>query len=356
MVAMTEVLADTLNLSIHINDQPVEITALEYKAKADNARQITFQVYGAECTHHLFIGAKVKVTAGREREVSNLGFKGLVKQITPNPKGATVMAVDYVTSLATSDLVDYLEADILGRDLYFLAVNAMNISEIDVSDLKLGSPVRATPSMGLTGVQTRKSFIQKCFDNMYYLAEGANYNSVLNLVYYNYAIHAENKMSIFKIDTENILAEPVLKISLTNNSIEDLVAILDTTKLVNSYTVTSSENDKMKYTYKNNDSIRKHGVVSKTDKVNTDNFPVIANTTQKYVEQNKNPSLNFSFTIRNAEHLSIGDLVEVNHPLLEQSALLPISEYNISFKNGIKTTVTLGRKRLTLGESISKIL
>jgi len=356
MSVTSDILADNLNVSVLINGQPVYITSLEYKAKADNARQVTFSVYGQECTHHNFIGAKVKIDAGREREISNLSFEGLVKQINPNPKGATIIAVDNLTLLSTSEVVEYTEADVVGRDLYYLAVDAMNISDIDVSNLKLGSPVKATPDMGLTGIQTRKSFIQKCFDNMYYLVEGDNYTSTLNLVYYNYAIHSYNKMSIVKIDTNNIHLQPVLTVSLDNNTVEDLIANLDTSKLVNCYTVESSSNKNIKHTYKSNDSIRKHGVVSKHTKLDTGNYPLIVNTTQKYTEQHKEPSLNFSFVIRNAEHLSIGDLVRIEHPLLEQSILLPISEYGISIKDGVKSTITLGRKRLSLAETIAKSL
>ena len=356
MVALTEILADTLNLTVHINKQPVEITSLEYKAQADKGRQVSFEVYGQECSHHMYVGAEVELKVGREREISNLSFRGIIKELTPNPTGATILAIDYITLLATSEMVNYTEAQVFGRDLYYLAVNAMNIPEIDVSNLKLGSPVRATPEMGLTGLQTRKAFIQKCFDNMYYLASGSNYNTVLNLVYYNYAIHTQNKMSIVKVDVNNTKLKPVLKVSLTNNTVENLIATLDTTKLVNCYTVESSSNKKLSYTYKDNDSIRKHGVVSKKDTLETDNFPAIVNTTQKYVEQNKNPSLNFTFTIRNAEHISIGDLVEVQHPLLEQSALLPVSQYTLSFEDGVVANVTLGRKRLTLGETISRLL
>jgi len=50
MSVTSDILADNLNVSVLINGQPVYITSLEYKAKADNARQVTFSVYGQECT------------------------------------------------------------------------------------------------------------------------------------------------------------------------------------------------------------------------------------------------------------------------------------------------------------------
>jgi hypothetical protein len=356
-IITTELLADGLNVSVYINDKPIEITSLEYKAKLDTGRQVSFKVSGENSVHHCHVGAKIRIKSGRGREVSNLSFAGIIKEMTPTLYGAIIVGIDYMTSLATSSHVNYTKGEIIGRDLYYLARNAMNIPDIDITFLTQGSSISATENMGLTGLQTRKKFIQKCVDNMYSIAEDStSYASLLNLVYYNYAIHRDNVMDIIKIDTDNIHIKPVLKISMTNNIAEDLTGVIDTTRIINSYTIQSTTNKNLAYTHNNNDSIRKHGVVSELVSVESNNYPLIVNTTQKFVDKNRDPSLNFTFTLRNAEHLSLGDIVEVTHPLSEKAIKLPISEYGLTTKDGISTSITLGRKRLTLAETIAKSL
>jgi hypothetical protein len=353
----TELLADGLNVSVYINDKPIEITSLEYKAKLDTGRQVSFKVSGENSVHHCYVGSKIRIKSGRGREVSNLSFAGLIKEITPTVNGAIIVGIDYMTSLATSSHVNYTNNEVIGRDLYFLARNAMNIPDIDTTFLTQGSYVSATEGMGLTGLQTRKEFVQKCIDNMYFLTEDStSYASLLNIVYYNYAIHRDNVMDIIKIDADNIHIKPVLKINMTNNIVENLAGVVDASRIVNSYTIESSTNKNLTYTHNDNDSIRKHGVLSELVSVETSNFPLIVNTTQKFVDKNLDPSLNFTFTLRNAEHLALGDIVEVTHPLSVKAIKLPISEYGLTTKDGISTTITLGRKRLTLAETIAKSL
>jgi len=203
---------------------------------------------------------------------------------------------------------------------------------------------------------TKKQFIDKCFENMYLFVEDTTlYFDKLNPITYYYAIHESNKIDIMRIDDLNVKSKPSLIISKTNDTIQQLSAKIDTTNLVNSYTVTSSSNSKLTYNFKDDGSITRYGLRSKSDSLNSLDYPLIVDTAQKYVEQNKEPSFNYSFTIRNADHLSVGDLVEVTHPLTEKSILLPISEYSIDTTAGLIMNVVLGRKRLTLSETIARI-
>ena len=269
--------------------------------------------------------------------------------------GNETIAMDYITLLATSGLVEYKDENIIGRDLFVLAAQAMNITEIDTTNLLGGCGITATKDMGLAGLQTRKEFIDKCFENMYILVEDSNaYFDKLNVVNYYYAIHMSNKIDIMRVDETNIHTKPSLQVSKTNNTIENLSAKVDTTNLVNSYTITSKDDSNVTYKYEDADSISRHGLRSETTSSDITDYPLLVTTAQKFVDRNKEPSFNYSFTIRNADHLTLGELVEVVHPLNKRGIKLPISEYTLSFTNGLISNIVLGRKRLTLIETISK--
>jgi len=352
----SEVLADTLSLSVTIDQKAIPVTSLQYKAVLNKARVVRFVVVGDDFVQLCNLGALVSIDAGRDRTISNLNFKGIIREVNPTNEGAEILAADFISLLATSDFVNYEDKDILGRDLFVLVADAMNIADIDTSNLLGGSGVFATSDMKLSGLQTRKDFIDKCFENMYLLIDDANlYFDKLNPINFYYAIHESNKIDIMRVDDLNVKTKPSLKISKSNDSVEQLSARIDTTNLVNSYTVTSSSNPKIIYNFRDEDSISKYGLRSKTESVDSDNYPLIVNTAQKYVERNKDPSFNYSFTIRNVDHLSLGDIVEVTHPLTERAMRLPISEYTVVTTNGLIMNIVLGRRRLTLSETISKL-
>tara|TARA_R100001594_G_scaffold26917_1_gene51623 strand:- start:1 stop:1077 length:1077 start_codon:yes stop_codon:yes gene_type:complete len=355
-IAESEVLADTLSLSVSVEGKPIPITSLQYKAAFNTARKIRFTVVGDEFVQLCRLGSKVEVQAGRDRAISNLHFIGIIRETNPVDIGAEIIAMDYITLLATSPLVEYKDENIIGRDLFVLAAEAMNITEIDTTDLLGGSGIRATTDMGLSGIQTRKKFIDKCFENMYKLVEDStSYQNKLNVVNYYYAIHMSNKIDIMKVDETNVHTKPSLKVSKTNNTIENLSGKLDTTNLVNTYTIISNQNSEISYTHEDADSISRYGVRSETTSSDVTDYPLLVETTRKFVDRNKDPSFNFSFTIRNADHLTLGDLVEVSHPLITKGIKLPISEYSISTNNGLIANIVLGKKRLTLTETIAKI-
>ena len=354
-VAESEVLADTLSLSVSVEDKAIPVTSLQYKAALNTARKIRFTVAGDEFVQLCSLGSKVTIQAGRDRAISNLDFIGIIREINPVNEGAEIIAIDYITLLATSGLVEYKDENIIGRDLFVLAAQAMNITEIDTTNLLGGSGITATKDMGLAGFQTRKEFIDKCFENMYILVEDSNaYFNKLNVVNYYYAIHMSNKIDIMRVDETNIHTKPSLQVSKTNNTIENLSAKVDTTNLVNSYTITSKDDSNVTYKYEDADSISRHGLRSETTSSDITDYPLLVTTAQKFVDRNKEPSFNYSFTIRNADHLTLGELVEVVHPLNERGIKLPISEYTLSFTNGLISNIVLGRKRLTLIETIAK--
>ena len=353
---VSEVLADTLNVSVVADGVPLAISELSYSAKVNSARIVYFTVDTKEYAEACRLGAKVVIQAGREASISNLSFIGLIKEVQPTEYGAQITAMDYIALLASSTYVNYEDNDILGRDLYFLAADAMDIEEIDTSFLTQGSGIRATADMKLQGLQTRKEFIDKCFRHMYEFVEDAtSYRDKLNVVYYQYFISINNRMEIRKIDDTNIHSGAVLSVSNRNNLVESIKARLDTSTMVNSATVVSSTNEDIVFTYTDADSISKYGPVSELITLNTEDYPVIVNEALLYVNRYKKPSYNFIIVIRNADHLGLGDLVEVEIPTLERKIKLPIASYSIDTANGIVSTITLGRVPLSLSQMISKI-
>lgn len=355
-LAVSEVLADTLSVSVLVDDKTVPIISLGYKAAINTAREVRFFVVGDEFVQLCHLGAKVEIKSGPDRAITNLHFMGLIREINPNNAGAEIVAMDYVTLLATSTKINYKDEDILGRDLYVLAADAMNIPEINTSGLVGGSEIRATKEMNLSGVQTRKEFIDKCFENMFkFVEDSTKYHGKLNVVRYEYAIHISNKMDIMLKDETNVHIKPSISISKNNNTIENLKARIDTTNLINSYSVTNKE-DKVVFKREHLDSIKRYGLKAESVTLEIADYPTLVSIAQSYVDKNKYPSFNYVFTIRNVEHLGLGDLVEVTHPLTERNIALPISEYNLSFNEGLVAEITLGKKRFTLIETIAKAL
>ena len=154
----SEVLADTLSLSVTVDQKAIPVTSLQYKAVLNKARVVRFVVVGDDFVQLCNLGALVSVDAGRDRTISNLNFKGIIREVNPTNEGAEILAADFISLLATSDFVNYEDKDILGRDLFVLVADAMNIADIDTSNLLGGSGVFATSDMKLSGLQTRKDF------------------------------------------------------------------------------------------------------------------------------------------------------------------------------------------------------
>ena len=352
----SEILADTLNVSASVHGVPIAISELSYSAKSNSARIVYFTVDSKEYADICSLGTEIIIQSGREGSISNLSFKGIIKEIQPTEYGALITAMDYITLLASSTYVNYENKNILGRDLYFLAVDAMDIEEIDTSFLTQGSGIKATIDMNLEGLQTRKEFIDKCFRHMYeFVEDAASYRDKQNVVYYQYFIGISNRMEIRKIDDANIHSGAVLSISNRNNLVESIKAKLDTSTMVNSVSVVSSINKNIFFTYSDVDSVSKYGPVSELITLNTKNYPVMVNEAIRYVNRFKKPAHNFSIVIRNADHLAIGDLIEVEIPTLERKIRLPIASYRVDTSDGVKSTITLGRLPLSLSQIISKV-
>lgn len=354
---LSEILADTLNVSAVVDGLPIAISELKYSAKVNSARIVTFTVTTKEYAQICRLGGKVVIKSGRERSISNLSFSGIIKQVVPNEIGATLTAMDYITLLATSAYVNYEVGDILGRDLYFLAASAMNIDEIDTTYLTQGSGIRATAAMKLEGLQTRKEFIDKCFSNMYAFVEDTTaYHNKLNVIYYQYNITMSNRMEILKIDNSNIHNGVSLSLSDRSNQVESISAILDTTSMVNSITVTSSKIPEMFFNYADESSIAKYGVMSELISLSTEDYTKLVDEAVKYVNRFKNESYNFTIVLRNVDSLILGDTIEVTISSLERAIRLPIVSYDVDTSSGLRTTIVLGREPLSLAQLISKSL
>ena len=91
----SEILADTLSVSVLVDNKFVSIISLQYKAMVNRARQVRFLVAGDEFVQLCHLGAKVEIKAGPDRAISNLHFMGLIREINPNNEGAEILAMDY---------------------------------------------------------------------------------------------------------------------------------------------------------------------------------------------------------------------------------------------------------------------
>ena len=116
MVVFSEILADTLSLSVTIDTKAIPVTSLQYNAALNKSRKVRFTVVGDDLVQLCNLGSEVIISAGRDRAISNLNFTGIIREVNPNNEGAEIIAMDYITLLITSDFVNYKDEDILGRE------------------------------------------------------------------------------------------------------------------------------------------------------------------------------------------------------------------------------------------------
>ena len=116
-------LADQVEIEATIDDnQFLTISKVLYKATVNEPRSVTIQVSDKESLLKARLGAVLKLNIGRGDTIHNLDFEGIVKVIKPGNQTHTIVAMDRITSLATSEFRDFKQSDIVGQDLYFLVI------------------------------------------------------------------------------------------------------------------------------------------------------------------------------------------------------------------------------------------
>ena len=328
-------------------------TQLVYTAGVNHARSLTLQLASRDALQKCRLGSKLHIEVGRGNQIGTLAFRGIIKIIQPGTDSSVITAFDYTTHLAKSNIKEYKEQDVVGHALYFLAAAECDYEDIDVSQLVQGSGIFATSDMALTGLLTRKAFIDKCFENMYETFNDVNHDK-LAVVPWRYAIRQDGRMDFFLPDFKHYQAAPALTVTdgddvLTGSGI---VAQVDSTKVVNSATFYNSADATMYETYTNNHSQELYGPHSILVGYNSANRDVLFRLAQEYVEQRVMPTVSYTVQMNSGEWLSLGDLVRVRVPQLKRDDLLPVVRLQTSIGESITTNITLGEPELTLSEHI----
>jgi len=353
-LTLADLLADKIEIEATVDGKEfLDWTQLSYVAEVNLARTVTLRIPHKEALQRCRLGSRLHIEVGRGNQIGSLSFKGIIKIIRPGNEESTITALDYTTHLATSTIKEYTTADVVGHDLYFLAAAECNYKDIDVSQLKEGSGIFATGGMALTGLLTRKQFIDKCFANMYEVFNDA-YHDKLDVVPWRYAIRQDERMDFFLADHLHYQAAPALTIAdgddvLTGGGI---LAQVDSTKVVNTATFYNSTDATMYETYTNNHSEEMYGPHSVLVAHKTDNRDLLQRLAREYVEQRTMPTVTYTVQMNSGEWLSLGDLVRVRVPQLKRDDLLPVVRIENVIAEAVTTNITLGEPGLTLSEHI----
>jgi len=356
-IVESDFLADQVDIEATIDgNQYLTVSKILYKAANNEPRSVTIQISDKEALLKSRLGAVLKITVGRGDAIRNLNFEGIIKIIKPSNQSHIIVAMDRITSLATSEYVNYKESDIVGQDLYFLIRDAADYKNVNVTNTLGGSGIIANKSMNLTGLQKRKEFIDKCIEFMIkaYDDEFHNANDFLR---YKYAIRSGNQFDIYLADYKSKAAKPVVKISEDNANItgEGIVAQIDTTKLYNSVTAQSKSDSSIFVTLNNESSITQYGPNSTLITIDTGSRGVLEEFAYQTLQTYSSPTINYAITMHNAEWLGLGDLVQLDVPMLEKDVILPVVAYETEIGDTLVTKLTVGEPQLNLKDFVRRL-
>lgn len=353
-LVLSDILADRLEIEATVDGSEfLDWATLKYTAEVNKARSITFSIGGREALARLRVGGKVKIEAGRGNQITNLTFEGTVRSLRPGASISTATAIDYTSHLATSEFVEYKANQVLGRDLYYLAADAADYAGIDVTGLTEGSGLIATADMGLTGLMTRKTFIDRVFRLMYKSFSDSDHPT-LSFVPWNYAIRTGKRMDFWVSDYTHEQAKSLTTVSETDDNItgEGIVGEIDMTRMVNTATYYNSDDETIYSTYTDSDSLERFGPMSKSVSFDSTSRTRLRELAMDEVERFKKPTISYTVQMHHGEWIGLGDLIKVKVPSLKREDILPVVRYEISIGEEITTALTLGATPLTLAEYI----
>ena len=350
-----KLVTDNLDIECTIDGVPFSyITGISYTHIVDAARIIKIRIGGIEPIANLHIGSEVTLKAGRGETTHNLDFIGIVTQINPSFAESEVTAVDYVTHLQTSEIVNYKEQDLLGKDLYYLAADACNYKNIDTSELLEGSGIKATRDMGLGGLQTRRRFIKKCFDFLTPIVKTDDYSEAVALQW-RYGIRRNNVMDFWLEDHKNVKSEPILTITENNNTLtgSGVVSNINSTQIVNSATYLSSIDTDLFVTVSDEDSIEQRGVYGRLYTSSSERLDRLEELAYTTVLLHKEPTITYNIIMNNAEHITLGDYINIKVATHDKGILLPVVQVSHTITDRVESVVTVGSPELSIVEYIA---
>lgn len=357
MALVSNILADKVEVEAIVDGHEfLDWVSMSFSAQINRPRTLTLEAAGKEAVEKCRLGGLITVETGRGNQIGNLAFKGIIKVVRPRPDSVTVVAFDYLTHLQSSPAVEYTQSDISGHDLYYLAAAAANYKGIDVSGLLEGSGIIATDDMALTGLMSRKAFIDKCFNSLYKIFIDGDHEK-FTAIPWRYAIRQNERLDFWFSDHLHRQAQPVLTISEEDDNIGEggIAAQIDSTKIVNNATFVSSTNSDMFVTYTDEHSeevFGPSGFITQINTANPDRLEVLA---REYVNLYSQPTISYDVQLVNAEWVALGDLVRITAPHLKRNDILPVAAYTIDITDAITTTLTLGVPPLTLGELVKRL-
>ena len=350
-------LADQVEIEATIDDnQFLTISKVLYKATVNEPRSVTIQVSDKESLLKARLGAVLKLKIGRGDTIHNLDFEGIVKVIKPSNQTHTIVAMDRITSLATSEFRDFKQSDLVCQDLYFLVTDAANYRDIDVSDALGGSGIIANTDMNLAGLQKRKDFIDKCMEFMLRSYDD-DFHENNDFVRYRYAIRSGNKFDLYLADHKSKAAKSVVKISEDDANItgQGIVAQIDTTRLFNSVTAQGKTDANIFVTLNDESSINQYGPSSTLVTLDTVNRGILENTAYEILQAFSTPTVSYAITMHNAEWVGLGDLGRLDVPMLEKDVILPVVAYETDIGDSLVTKLTLGEPELNLKDFVRQL-
>jgi len=350
-------LAEQIDITATVDDNDVlTISKVLYKATINEPRSVTIQISDKESLMKCRLGAVLKIEVGRGGGVHNLNFEGIIKIIKPGNQTHTIVALDRITFLSTSEFRNFKDSEIVGQDLYYLIKDAADYRDINVTEALLGSPIKATKAMGLAGLQKRKDFIDKCMEFMV-TSFNDDFHENTDFIRYNYAIRSGNKFEIYLADFKNTSNQAVIKISEDDANItgDGIVAQIDTTRLFNSITAQSKSDASIFKTLSNEQSIKQFGPSSNLITIDTNNRGILENTAYEVLQAFSKPTFSYAITMHNAEWLGLGDLVQLDVPVLEKDVILPVVAYETEIGDTLVTKLTLGEPELNLKDFVRQL-
>lgn len=358
-IILANQLGNYLEIEATIDGQEfLDWITIKYTAEVNKARSISFSIAGNESLERCRIGGLVRVEIGRGGQAHNLTFEGIIKQVRPDLEISTVTAVDYITQLATSEIVRYQNQDVIGQDLYYLAADAANYKSIDTSQLTEGSGLMVTSDLAekLTGHMTRKDFIDKCFSYMIKAFEDDKHDT-LTYVPWRYAIHERGLMNFYLADYTHARARSVITLSPDNMNLtgQGIQAEINTTRMVNSATYISNSDDSKFVTVSDEGRIKQYGPHGKVFTFDTERKDRLEELALDEINRFGDPTISYTVEMASGEWIALGDLVEVQLPSLKHKSILPVIRYETTIAEEVTTLLTLGEPALSMAEYIENL-
>ena len=363
------------------------ITALNIKHKVNSARIVTITLESRQGLEMMRVGGIIKLNFGLSDAYANkiinyeegtlLGltgysvpnnFYGRVKVIRPSLTSSTITAMDLVSDLATSQIENIQWRDYGSQDKYMVGKDICDYAGIDISllneSMKYDEGVsngKLDPDENIYGYQTRKSFLDKLFETMAFnpndtvtyqsaSTPSVSYMSKSNpFVEFYYAIKQGKTMEFFAPNRFDKRARPVLKIGTNEANIigDGLVGQIDSSSIINSITLVSSNDDTKKVTLQDNTSIQKHGVYAKNISFNSSDTNAMKEAGYLILQKFKEPTNTYKVELAGGEWLQLGDLIEISSPLMASSELFPVIEKQISITDSVVTKIAVGSRSIS---------